>query len=1161
MLRIIKRDGRIVEFDKTKIKSAVQKAYVGEDTDKVELSEMIANDVVNRIRSMIKDDDKVYDIDIEDIQDAVEVALMKKHPETAKRYILYRENRSKIRNNKSTINRKIDELIQCSAEESDTKRENANIDGNTTCGSLLQIAGTVSKEYYFNHVSDPKFKMYHDQGVIHLHDSDLSLFTINCLYIPLAKLLKNGFSTGHVYLSTPSNVISAAELTCVIIQSNQNDMFGGQAIANLDYDLAPYVAKSFVRNCAEYLNATLFVSHDWAYTILKEQFVAPLDEYIAKKERIINNEGTTLIKKYFELIVATYHKEKMVDDDFFSNMYNYATFKTEKDTHQGMQALVCNLNSLQSRAGSQTPFSSVNLGLDTSEEGRMITKHLFEITEQGTALNEIFIFPISIFKIHKDTCYPGCKNYDLFKLACKTSAKAEYPNFVNVSAPMNVKYYDPARPETSVASMGCVHGSEVALWKINGNVTLTTFAEMKSYLANCQLISYSLNSSYIDFEREDTELKIWDSHSNDFVDVKKFIINRNVTNWRAIQFTNGRNITATGDHPLPVVNKGRISIDEMCIGDKVPLTTSYPKLDVIDKPNSQIDYYWLLGMIICDAAIVRNSVIISIGDDEVDLLSEIQKHATVLDIYNDGCINVRTKHQERGVKGIYYDIRISGIRHASELAHSFGGFRKTERRIPDFILQNTTREEKLAFLAGMIDADGYVNNRRKNARVQIGSINKILAYGQMFLAEYLGLQAKVYHNHYSSRHDNIRYRVEFFITEELKSYLRSTKKINHSTGFSGVCSDVENAEVMNIIAAPVVYDDVSYDVETESDRFDFSGIQSHNCRTRVLGNAYDPDNAVTSGRGNLFFNTINLPYLALLAKETYPDNEKERYDYFNTLLDEKVHELIKFSHDRFELAARRKAKNFPFLMCQHVYLGSERLLPDDEIREVIKNGSMAIGFIGLAETLVALFGKHHGESEESQKKGIEIISRMKAITDDYSKKEKMNYSIIATPAEGCSGRLLRATRKRFGTVKGVTDREYFTNSVHVPVWFKISAYDKIRLEAPYHPLCEGGIISYIELDYDATKNLEAFESLVLAMAESGMTYFSINHPVDHDPICGYTGYIPIDGKCPRCGRKSEEGVPAGKLLSLRSYNPTPEYAVHYSELEEKDKTTNSINLI
>lgn len=966
MLRIIKRDGRIVEFDKTKIKSAVQKAYVGEDTDKVELSEMIANDVVSRIRSMVKDDDKIYDIDIEDIQDAVEVALMKKHPETAKRYILYRENRSKIRNNKSTINRKIDELIQCSAEESDTKRENANIDGNTTCGSLLQIAGTVSKEYYFNHVSDPKFKMYHDQGIIHLHDSDLSLFTVNCLYIPLAKLLKNGFSTGHVYLSTPSNVISAAELTCVIIQSNQNDMFGGQAIANLDYDLAPYVAKSFIRNCAEYLNATLFVSHDWAYTILKEQFVAPLDEYIAKKERIINNEGTALIKKYFELMVSTYHKEKLVDDDFFSNMYNYATFKTEKDTHQGMQALVCNLNSLQSRAGSQTPFSSVNLGLDTSEEGRMITKHLFEITEQGTALNEIFIFPISIFKMHKDTCYPGCKNYDLFKLACKTSAKAEYPNFVNVSAPMNVKYYDPARPETSVASMGCVRGSEVSLWKIGGtDVRFRTFTEMGLYLLDeCGLTSYSDDSFYIDMEKETLDLRIWDSHTDAFVKVKKFIMNRNVTNWRLIKFSNGNHVVVTSDHPLPVVGRGRTIVDDIHPGDQIPITRKYPNIDLIDKIAQ------------------------------------------------------------------YFSVK-----------SAFGKF----------------------------------------------------------------------------------------------------------------------TEVWSI--EPISIPGYSYDVETESDRFDFSGIQSHNCRTRVLGNAYDPDNAVTSGRGNLFFNTINLPYLALLAKETYPDNEKERYDYFNTLLDEKVHELIKFSHDRFELAAKRKAKNFPFLMCQHVYLGSEQLLPDDEIREVIKNGSMAIGFIGLAETLVALFGKHHGESEESQKKGIEIISRMKAITDDYSKKEKMNYSIIATPAEGCSGRLLRATRKRFGTVKGVTDREYFTNSVHVPVWFKISAYDKIRLEAPYHPLCEGGIISYIELDYDATKNLEAFESLVLAMAESGMTYFSINHPVDHDPICGYTGYIPIDGRCPRCGRKSEEGVPAGKLLSLRSYNPTPEYAVHYSELEEKDKTTNSINLI
>lgn len=1157
-IKVIKRDGREVDFNSMKIISAVKCACDDKST-----GDSIGPKVAQTIKETLETEGR-QEVDIEHIQDLVEKAIiMLQYPDVAKKYIIYRNERSKVRTGKSKLNRKIEELICTDAEESDTKRENANVDGNTTCGSLLQIAGAVTKDYYFDHVSDGKFRLYHEDGIIHLHDADLSLFTINCLYIPLAKLLKNGFSTGHVYLSTPSNVISAAELTCVIIQSNQNDMFGGQAIANLDYDLAPYVAKSFVRNCAEYIGTTEFGNSKFSYDNLKENFIKPLDAYIAKHGNILNKEGYDEITNVMNIYGKLYNLDTFSVDNitqYFNRMSQYAIQKTDRDTYQGMQALVFNLNSLNSRSGAQTPFSSVNLGLDTSDEGRMVTKNLFEVVKKGTSSGETFIFPISIFKIHKDVSYPGCKNYDLFKLACETSALRLYPNFVNVSAPMNIKYYDPSRPETSVASMGCVHGSEVALWKINGNITLMTFAEMEYCLSDCQLVSYSSTSCYIDFEIEHTELKIWDSNSNDFVKVKKFIINRGVTNWRTIRFTNGRNITVTGDHPLPVVNKGRMMVDEMSVGDKVPLTANYPKLDVTGKPNSQIDYYWLLGMIICDSAMDRNSIVISIGDDEVDLLSEIQKHAAVLDIYNDGCIKVTTKHQERGVKGIYYDVRISGIHHASELSKCFGGMRKIERHIPDFILQNTTREEKLAFLAGMIDADGYVNNRRKNARVQIGSTNKTLAYGQMFIAEYLGLQAKVYHNHYSSKCDKIRYRVEFFITEELMKYLRSTKKINHSTGFSGACSDAENAEVVNIDMTPVVYDYMSYDVETESDRFDFAGIQSHNCRTRVLGNKFDKSKSVTSGRGNLFFNTINLPYLALLAKEKYPTDEVSRYNYFNSLLDVKVHELLEFSHDRFEMAAKRKAKNFPFLMCQHVYLGSDNLLPDEEIREVIKHGSMAVGFIGLAEALVALFGKHHGESKESQARGLEIIGRMKAITDDYSEREQLNYSIIATPAEGCSGRLLRATRKRFGIVPGVTDREYFTNSSHVPVYYKISAYDKIQIEAPYHPLCEGGIIGYIELDYDATKNIEAFEALVMAMADSGMTYFSINHPVDHDPICGYTGYIPEGGCCPRCGRKNGEGVPAFKLLSLRSYNPTPEYAVRYADIESDDVMTNMVDI-
>ena len=345
-----------------------------------------------------------------------------------------------------------------------------------------------------------------------------------------------------------------------------------------------------------------------------------------------------------------------------------------------------------------------------------------------------------------------------------------------------------------------------------------------------------------------------------------------------------------------------------------------------------------------------------------------------------------------------------------------------------------------------------------------------------------------------------------------------------------------------------------YDFETSTDKFDIDNVTVHNCRTRVIGNHFDPAHQQTTGRGNLFFTTINLPYLALLAREKYDQDQSARYAYFLNLLDEKMDEVLQLSHERFNYISKRKAKNFPFMMGQHLYLTSENMLPDDEIGEVIKQGSISFGFIGLAETLTALFGKHHGESTESQKYGLAIVSRMNDRVHEYSDRENMNYTLFATPAEGCSGRLLRACRKRFGIVPGVTDKAYLTNSVHVPVNFKISAYDKINIEAPYHPLCEAGIISYIELDYDATKHVDAFKKLVEYMADSGMTYFSINHPVDRDPVCGYVGYFP-NGVCPRCGRKEGEGVSAEKLLSLPDYSPDPEYSV------SRNRTMSSLNLI
>ena len=284
------------------------------------------------------------------------------------------------------------------------------------------------------------------------------------------------------------------------------------------------------------------------------------------------------------------------------------------------------------------------------------------------------------------------------------------------------------------------------------------------------------------------------------------------------------------------------------------------------------------------------------------------------------------------------------------------------------------------------------------------------------------------------------------------------------------------------------------------------------CRTRVMGNVYDPSREITPGRGNLSFTSINLPRLAIRSHGDI--------DLFFDLLDSKLHLCVGQLDERFEIQAQKRVYNSPFLMGQGVWIDSEKLKPDDEVREVLKHGTLSVGFIGLAETLKALTGKHHGESAESQKLGLEIVGHMRAYLDRLSQQTHMNYTLLATPAEGLSGRFVRMDRARYGSIPGVTDREYYTNSFHIPVYYDIEAFRKIELEAPYHALTNAGHISYVEMDGDPSENLEAFEAVIRHMKECGIGYGSINHPVDRDPICGYNGII--NDECPKCGRHEED---------------------------------------
>lgn len=751
-------------------------------------------------------------------------------------------------------------------------------------------------------------------------------------------------------------------------------MRGGQAIPTFDYDLAPYVAKTYVRNIARFLEAHFIDAHKcFEYENLKENFIKPLDEYIVKHRTIDNNDGhLTILQKLNDIIInAGLDPNCFTTDEQIACMSTYAQRTTDRETYQAMEATVHNLCTLASRAGAQVPFSSLNLGTCITSEGRMVTRNLLLAVEAGLGYGETAIFPISIFKLKKGVNrYPGDPNYDLKKLALRVTAKRLFPNFINLDAPFNLKYYKKGRPETEVTAMGALTGESSV--HIN-------------YIGAVPRSKRSIHDVYF------VDIK--------FKDVEGFLLSHNLTE-----------------------TKEPIKFDD----------NTY--------------YYNIVP--------------------GVDIFDSYPRRSMFLD--NDAEIKKFMVFKDPNLKWLKIKYR----------AYKGSGSYLQEIIVTDDHPLPVWRE------GGDIDPPWGRRPVRTFARdIQVG--DELIPAMQMFPPA-------------SCPHPCV-------VTEIIELHEQYT----------------------------------GYDFETDTDRFDVDGIVSHNCRTRTIGNIHDPSKEQVTGRGNLFFTTINLPYLALEALQS-TDEHDELVDVFFKKLEQRLKDVVDFSMDRFNLIAKRKAKNYPFLMGQHLYVDSENLLPDDEIREVIKHGSMTAGFIGLAETLVVLTGKHHGESAVAQELGLKIVKFMNDYMNKVSEETKLNFGVMGSPAEGCSGRLLRLTRKKFGVIPGVTDKEYFTNSFHVEVAYEISAYDKIMIEAPYHQYCPAGQISYLELDADAANNLDALETLVDAMCDSGMGYFAINHPVDRDPVCGYVGYFP-NGVCPRCGRKEGEGVPVSKLLSLRSYSPDPEY--------------------
>ncbi|QLG38030.1 anaerobic ribonucleoside triphosphate reductase [Paenibacillus sp. E222] len=621
------------------------------------------------------------------------------------------------------------------AEDADTLRENANLNGDSFSGKMSRLGSETAKWHALRHVLPKELALAVENGDLYVHDLDqYALGTTNCIFIPFDRLLASGFNTGNGSVRTPQTIMSAMALVAIIFQSQQNSQYGGVSANKIDWDLAPYVKRSFRKHYRK--GQRLFGEND---RIEDEQLHLDSDE--AKKK--------------------------------CARAFAFACEETELETGQAAESLIHNLNTMSSRAGGQIPFTSLNYGLCTSAEGRLVSRSLLEATIRGLGNGETPVFPQHIFQCKQGINQSeGDPNYDLFRLAVTCSSRRMYPNFVNVDASFNLPYYQPEDPDTIIATMGC--------------------------------------------------------------------------------------------------------------------------------------------------------------------------------------------------------------------------------------------------------------------------------------------------------------------------------------------------------------------------------------RTRTLADRFGRNRQ--SGKGNLSFNTINLVKLGIRYGICQGARAIADRAGFYTALESVMHNATDGLLHRYRIQTNQPAKASDFMMREGVWEGGEHLAPNEPVADLLKHGTLSLGFIGLAECMTALYGRHHGQDLHVHREALNIIRTMREFCDRMSEQHNLNITLFATPAEGLSGKFTKIDRERYGVIAGVNDREYYTNSFHIPVYHTLPAYRKIELEAPFHSLCNAGAISYVELDGNVRANTSAFQRIVQFALAQDIGYFSINHPIDRCPSCGYEGVI--GDVCPGC-EAHENHVHFQRLRRVTGYL-TGDYKVRFNAAKQAE---------
>lgn len=1050
-LKVMKRDGTIVDYSKEKIVNAINKAIIKtKKNSDIKISDKFAEWIASDITTYLfteANQQQADTISVPLIQELVESKLKYKNILIYNEYHNYRLFRDRNRERNLPIMKKIKEMGIS------TDRDNANV-GNNFSAKLLRIASEGNKWQMLNTMPE-EFAHFHISGDGHIHDLDSFNLATNCLHLPTKQILKKGFNTGYGRINPPKRIETAGELSCIALQSSQNDCFGGQAHPNFDNDLSEFVEDT-----------------------RKEERQKILDSFII-------NFGK---KQAYELIELPINK-------------NLIEERINKRVHQAMQGVIYNLNTMHSRAGSQVPFSSINLGIPENKDAALICKAFLEEYIKGMGNGEQPIFPNIIFRVKDGVNFkPGDPYYYLFQLACKSASKRMNPTFMNIDATFNKKYYDMG---ILPATMGCVDGDEIITYKFKNKLFVEGFRRMWKRLSKYHNILTQKDgiNKYMDLENSD--VTIWDI-KNGFVKVKKIIKNKDNNNWVKVTFSNGRQLLATDNHPLPIIETGRTPVDHLQLGNSLVINS---KQYTGNKKTMSTERAWLYGFILCNGFYKKSLKIpVSlIGENDVQdhyikvIRRQFNSKVTIKDKQNKEIIVINPILQENLVK-------------------LFGGIKKDDRHIPNKIFRSCENIRR-AFLAGIIDGNNYNNQFENKDKIRLGSTNKELILQTMALAQSIGLYASIHSHYYSDKNTKkIMYVVEFIPDDNLVSCIISEKKKtnlvtkNNQIGFdTASVTSIEKIGYMN---------NYSYDVETESDLFEVSGIYSHNCRTYLMKNVNGEPGV--EGRGNIAPITINLVRLGLRALTKFnKDETEERIKYFYKIFEEKIELCHRIQLYRYDNLKKLKVKDLPFVAGEKLMKGAENLGPNDSIEPILKQGTWGIGFIGLAETLVALTGHHHGQDEESKKLGYEIIEFLNKQTKYYTEKDKLNWSTYASPAEGTSGKFVPLDRELFGVYEGINDREYYTNSFHVPVYFPISIAKKILIEAPFHELCDGGHISYVEIDdYPSPELIE--EIIRFAYTNSNISYMGVNFHIRYCKDCGEQ--LHNEQVCPKCGSRNIQGI-------------------------------------